>query len=436
MLFWTLAAALLINLNGVVIVFLGPGRYSFLERLFVMMLAVLVVLAGRYPPIRALGMPGFLFFLTVALHNVIGTAVSFANDVDYFITEAQGLMVVGLIIVLAMATGAAQEAARIGIYRVWRRLLVLLTISSAAVVASPVYLIFPQIGNFHSYSHIRAAGTFLQPNWAGFMTIVTVLLALAMIVRHGVSKLPVIALVVGSLGTVMTVSRTAFMMLLLCYVAAAYLLAKKHRRRGVFFFVSGVSVAGLLYWSQITPAEILVEGPSAMLKSQTVLRITSTMSLLTGDVVRSSRWALAEHGLGLIRESPIVGHGMGTMNSMERSPYHCSVNRGYWAVEWLPIGCGVHNQYLHYFGEAGFLPMLTYILFLAVTFLICFSKPWSLTKFAVGGWITWIALFSVTAHTIGGRTWIAGLIGLSCGLIAYDQAARERNRKYGGQPLE
>ena len=107
-------------------------------------------------------------------------------------------------------------------------------------------------------------------------------------------------------------------------------------------------------------------------------------------------------------ESPIAGHGLYQLHSMEGAPV---------GHHGQPVG--VHNLYLMLVGEAGIIPLALYVLALFFLIRVLWTMPISLARDSIVGWIIVMALFGLTFQhllTMGAYTF---LIGLTCAMSAF-----------------
>ena len=75
---------------------------------------------------------------------------------------------------------------------------------------------------------------------------------------------------------------------------------------------------------------------------------------------------------------------------------------------------GAHNQYLILAGEAGFLPLVLFVLFLFVTLQASFRKTTSWPLGLAGGLAIVLILFSMTFHGVLTFRICNFMIGLTC----------------------
>ena len=114
-------------------------------------------------------------------------------------------------------------------------------------------------------------------------------------------------------------------------------------------------------------------------------------------------------GLEKIRESPIIGSGVGRFHySMEGAPFSPHQGRH----------TGVHNVYLMLVGEAGIAPLSFYLLFLFSLMRLRWAAPESPARDVVVGWALVMALYGMAFHHYLTQGTFMFLAGLSCALAA------------------
>ncbi len=165
----------------------------------------------------------------------------------------------------------------------------------------------------------------------------------------------------------------------------------------------------------VTGNEIVRAAPPVARETKTALGLEQLRS--TGERMQAAKGEKAGYGftgrrlhtwktgLEKIRESPIIGNGIGSLRSMDDMPI---------TADGRPTG--VHNVYLLLAGEAGIAPLLLYLLSLFCMMRLHWTAPRSLARDAVFGWTIIIALFGVAFQhllTMGASMFLAGL---SCAL--------------------
>ena len=416
--FWVVAFMTLINLPRLVtiIIFIAQGDpvADFGVRgvtRIVVLSCVLLAATARYSPVRVMGTPGFFFLATIALYNIIGTAVSMYHDVEFvpFGTTQIGSLF-GMLIVAAVASGFAETASRIGIDRLLRGMLAIFIVVSMIIVATSM------LDDFFVWSVDwgRAEGLSDGPNIAAVLACLTVALAGALIAWRGASVLPIVAICVAVPATVTTASRTGMVMLAAVAIMHICFGTKKHGAAAVV----PVSLITLAVFAAIS--WLIVTEPDWLL-------FAVDLSRMTWD--DTSRLLLAQHALSLIGESPIFGQGIDTFIAMRDAPASCGINM-------QRVDCGAHIMYLLILGEAGILPFTSLLMFFVVAFAKCSWPPDSLPKTVVLGWMLCLTIFSLLQPTIFHDMSFFFIVGTSCGLLSYGGTAARAQDLYEDKSLE
>ena len=410
--FWVVAFMTLMNLPHlvwiIVVIATGPGDGEIgitgVIR-FIALSCVLLAATARVLPMRAMGTPGFFFLATVALHSIIGTAVSMYHDVEFVPSGAQLFILFGMFVVAVAASGVAETASRIGMDRLLRGVLAILVVASTSVLATPAFELFEIVWTLTSR---RAEGSFTGPNHAAFVACLTVALASALIAWRGASVLPIVAICVAVLAIVVTASRSGMVMLALLVIMHICYGAKRHGAAVVPVILIALAVFAAIGWLVVADPDLPFDvdlGRLAMLEG--------------------GRLPLWQHALSMIRESPIVGHGIDTFTKMRGSPGDC-----------LGTDCGVHMQYLVFLGEAGILPLISFLMFFVVIFTKCSWPPDSLPKTVVLGWMLCLAIYSLVFQDILTIIVHYFIVGASCGLLSYGGAVAHARDLYEDKSLE
>lgn len=418
--FWVVAFATLISLPGLARIVVSAveniptvGRGVAGITRIVAVMCVVAAVTARFPPLRALGAPGFFFLATIALHNIIGTAVSMARDPEFTFSWTQQYRLLGMLVVAVAATGVAEVAGRIGLDRLLKGLLAILVVVCLGVLVAPVLAWYGSIG--YGVDVGRSIGTLSGPNHSAVVACLTLSLACAMITWRGKSALSIFAICMAVPAVVITASRTG--MVLLVVVAALHILhaAKKHG-------ATAVVLPGLIALSVFASLAWLIDVATDSLLLQASLGRLGSLE--------SNRPELWRYGLALIMESPFVGNGIDTLMVMKNTPMTCMAGL-------LRIPCGVHMQYLQFFGEAGILPFATFLLFFASTFARCPWPPASLAKTVSLVWTICFALYGLVANNLFVQLTNFFVIGIICGLLSVgDTVDRQIRSQQKAKPLE
>ena len=114
---------------------------------------------------------------------------------------------------------------------------------------------------------------------------------------------------------------------------------------------------------------------------------------------RPPLWRL---GFEKAMESPILGHGLGALKSIDGAPI------GY---DGRPLGA--HNLYLTLLGEAGIVPLLLFVFAIVLLLRAQWAAPQSLARDVTVAWVIVIALYSMTFQHLLGLGAFMFLAGLS-----------------------
>ena len=125
------------------------------------------------------------------------------------------------------------------------------------------------------------------------------------------------------------------------------------------------------------------------------------------EAVQGSRFILWEIGMQKAIQLPVFGNGLGQGHNLENAPFTSLGGAG-------SVRFGVHNLYLLMFIEAGFIPVLLYLIYLFSILSLFLSVPTSLARDVIVGWAIVLMLASVTTHHLFTMKVLAFIIGLSC----------------------
>ena len=398
--FWTLGVLCLLNLNGLLFLWLG------VERAFsaLMLLCCLVLVAGllRIRPREALGVPGMLILSCIVSYLGIGVVVAIANGAELRtqMTLYLTLYLNSLLVTFAAAIGGRLVWRRVGDAGVLTGVLIILSASCLLILASPWLLeVFRNPPADGSY---RYFGSFANPNGAALVASLAVVTALALLARGRRTLIMYGALLVATAATVGTLSRTALVLLPVLGLTAI-LVTRSAARRRVVVGIAIVFLAAAGLQAGLDP-NTLDERQVARLDSMRQLRNLSTIE----DLPLAGRTTLWRLAWDEAQESPFAGTGLGRLHALENA--------------WLNQDgklMGAHNQYLILLGEAGIVPLLLFVSFLAVALHAGFRRRrafWALG--AVSGWALTLTLFSMTVHGVLTHRAVNFIVGLSCAAMA------------------
>ena len=400
--FWALSVLCLLNLNGLLRMWTGGERAASDAMLFCCLVALMGLM--RIGPGSALGAPGALLGSCLLSYAGIGVVVTTLNGADpqpqsewwYVVRYAKSM----LVIVAVAVSGGVLLSRRGGAERVMRGLLLVMTASCALILASPwLRNVLPFAPRDAEY---RFFGSFADPNEAGLMACFTVVLALVLIASGRSRVLALGALPVAVAALAGTFSRTALVALPI--VMLGTLLASRGAQRK-----RAAAIAALV--SVIAAGTVSIFNVDRFDERQ-LSRWISVVEFVDpsseNDLVLADREALWSLGLEQTLDAPLLGNGLGHLHHLDGAWYNLD-----------GVLLGVHNQYLILAGEAGFLPLALFVLFLAVTFQASFRKEkasWFLG--AVCGWSIILAVFSMTFHGVLTYRICNFIIGLICAMIA------------------
>ena len=416
--FWTLAVVILLNLRGIFPPGVNTGMLVFAGLRVLCCLLLMGLVHVRLP--QALGKPGAWILGSMVSYMVIGFFVSVATDAELLV-HMYGFdlydfvkdTALSCILILSAALGSYAILERVGVQAFLRTVLLVLTASSTVVLLTPVLrsmgvLMLP--AELPSPDRLRFVGTFWGANSAGFIGSMTAALALAFLGNVRRPVLAYLALAVGSLAVVCSLSKTAIVSL--GVILAFYLMLGGHRGRGRILLGLGAMVLTIvLVFQRLDFRDFSAEFKVEDIVS--VQRLTDIVDLVTGeridDQVLSYRGTLWELALRNSLESPIVGQGLGRFYSMDGAPI--DLRQGF------PLGA--HNMYLLLLGEAGIVPLCLYLLYLFSLLRLHWTMPASLARDAIVGWTIVIVLQGMMFHQLfelGTYTFIGGV---TCAMASY-----------------
>ena len=360
---------------------------------------------------RSIGTPALLLVAAIVSYVVIGSAVSLATDAELHARDL-AREAYFLIITLAAILGGRWMLERIGADALLKWMLVALMASCVVVVATPL---LRDIGVLPEYRiPLRLTGTFSDPNDAGFIAAMTVALALAFLHSRRQRPLAYAALVVGYAAAFLTISNTTIGAV--GVILTLYILLNARRPLRDPIAVS-LFVLGLLG----VAAYIFIQFQGGLPSDADLPTATPTASSFIGNArvdrngaltLRVTLWSI---GAEKAMESPVFGHGIYQLRSIEGAPI---------GHENIPLG--VHNLYLMLIGEAGVVPLALYLLALLFLMRLRFTMPASITRDSISAWVIVIGLFGMSFQHLLTQGAFNFLIGLTCamaGFLVQDQKA-------------
>ncbi len=418
--FWTLAVATLLNVEG-----FFRGLIPSLP-FFGLVTACCVLLLGvsHVRISQALGGPGGLIIAATASYLAIGFVVAVVTG-----TEARGsgayrqttYVTIFLSVTLAAAVGSRAFLDRVGFETFLKWVLLILMASCVAVLASPILIdvgiAVPKQG--YIGASFRNMGPFAGPNEAAYIGCMTALLAIAFLGNGRQRFLGYLALNLGVLSVILSVSKTGVIGLAALFVFFLLLNGRDGRVRILYWF------GGALLC--LAPALFVAFDGLIILHPGHLERALEIQHLASGDFSqsgvftgRTTVWSL---GLQKVLEAPVVGHGIGHLGRLQGA--HLS-------YEGFPTG--VHNMYLRLAGEAGIVPLALYLLYFFSLLRLRWTVPKSLARDVVVGWAILFALFSFSLHHLLSLKYLAFCVGLTSaiGAVLMEDLRRSPHRLHGG----
>ncbi len=441
--FWTLLVLVQVNLQGSII------RTTVLS---IMLICSLIIIG--FAGLRTWRLPGaiwigILFLGSIASYLVIGVAVSFFSDTELQ-TRDLTRQVFFLVLTLAAMIGGRWIIERFGFETVLKWTLVILTVGCVVILATPLWR---EAGLLQELRYTRFTGFFTDPNDAGFLGSITVVLAVAFIFnRHKIDWLAFLALILGYAAVMTTLSYTA---LAACAGTIALLSVLRFYYRNLyplrnmtivlattlisvifmFITISEWDMASLftrppdptpaisvLVEDETTPTPTPAPTPDGQINDSGTNGILDTFDdvsfkAIRGDLStdepsnplsrRTELWAI---GFEEILDSPFVGQGFMTMRSLDEAPLQ---------YEYRPEG--VHNLYLMLIGEAGIVPLAMFVAALLLMIWHSLTLPTSsaLGKYAILGWVLLMIAFAMSFHHLLTMGTYSFFLGFSCAIVAF-----------------
>ena len=408
--FWVVAVICMVDFNDVVRMWFGVERALSVP----LLLCCFVMLTGllRVRLMDALGWPGILILGSLLTYSGLGIVVAVASGTELQDDSTWYLVrhLSSVVLIAATAVGGSVLLRSAGHVRVLRGFMLIAAGSCVLMMASPRLLdIFqnpPEDGTY------RYFGAFSDPNMAAMVACFGLVSALSFIRAGRYHVLAYGTLLLSVAALVGTFSRTALVVLVVLLVGAIMASRGRERTRiagglaviAVIAAMSGPNLGlGALETRQLQRWESLVE----------ILELTSV-----DDVSLAGRLTLWSLALEQTLEAPLFGNGIGRLHHLDNAWYN---DEG--------VLLGAHNQYLILAGEAGFLPLLLYLLYLGWTVRAGFRQIGDAPILgAVSGWTVVVALFGLAFHGILTLKASTFIVGLSCAAAAapVDRAASPR----------
>lgn len=406
--FWLLAATTLLNLDHFLNLTIGTGAAA---ELGLVICCVFLCLVVRIPLRRAVGLSGFLIVAALISYIFIGLGTAFVTSLPWYAKDPLFPLRIGLaaLIVVATALGASAALQQVGVERLLRGILAVLTVSCILILTTPLlndhlYTLPLHLRDLRWISDYRLIGTFVDPNMAGTVCCYTVALALSFFASGTHRTFSVVALVIGSTAGFLTFSRLAILTLAIIFIFFLCFPVFGHRRKGT----SATMWLIIIIVSTTVFAAVKLE--SLPVKKKQALRIYEVQRFFDPSRGRLDRrplvlWPLA---LSRIAESPFFGHGILQFHYLKGAP-RCR----------LGALCGAHNSYLTLWGEAGIIPVVLFLSFIGSVLWMNFTLPEPFISTLVILWIVIFALACATNDNVFYSPWIVFIVGLSCALVTF-----------------
>lgn len=404
--FWTLAIAILLHIEGFHPKIESPHTYIPASILSLLLISIVNVRIAQ-----SLGTSGIVFLATIIIYLIISYIVATFQGIEVSaqMYRTSGIKICFMVIFIASALGGYIVMETQGIETTFLWILRIFTVTSAVIAFSPVLIGWglPLVED----SSFRHSAPFAGPNEAGAVGCLTVTMAIVFIRLSKHKLLAYIALFTGLIATVLTGSRSALITSSAIFIF--FLLFTK--RRTPLFLLLLIPLVPLIFFQEQVIGYLSnyigvhIHRFIAATLIETGLVAPWQYSLLGGGIEsnQGSRLILWEIGLQQALQSPVFGNGLGQGHNLENAPF-TSPGAG------SSVRYGVHNLYLLLFIEAGFIPVLLYLIYLFSILCLFLSVPTSLARDIIVGWAIVLMLISVTSHHLFILKELAFIIGLSC----------------------
>lgn len=391
-----MAASVLINFNHLSNLMIGVG---WPVSLGVGLCCAVLWLTVRAPLRQALGLPGFLALTAIASYLCIGGGIALFAGIRmpelYATLPAQAILAIAILTAAALGCSAAVQ--RIGVNRLLAGVLGIQAATCALILLSPLlvehfYVLSPRL---EAIASDRFIGTFVTPNWAGVAACQAVVTAFSLL-DSPYRRRALIVLALATAAVVSTISRTAIIALALVYLFFLWPSPSIPR-------LKRACTLGLLGLLGLSAVALLLAGnlQAPTMRQEELVR----QKTIAGDPRLQYIWPAA---IERISESPFFGHGMSRFHELEGTPPTCAGRP-----------CGAHNSYLMLWGEAGVVPALLLLLFVASLATLRLRLPGSVAVNAVTGFGLVIGVESMLSNGIPYIAWQSFIMGLSCALAGH-----------------
>lgn len=383
----------------------GQGRMVWV---LVGLCAIVLALAARTPIRKSLGLPGLLFLCAVSSYLGIGIAVHLWKTTGPFPLVPFLRHSVYLMVVVATAAATPTIARRIGVPRLLRWLLVVLTVGCASVLLTP----WLATSDLYTLTSVRNFGLYMQPNQAGRFAVMTTWLALALILCNLNRKLACFALGFAVSAIFVSASRSAIValgVLAVLFVAYWIVLRPKIATGAISLLIFAATVGGIVmlaFWS-----------PSVLVASLSLpSKLSSLLELLSGNAhvaTTDMRWDVFVQTLQHVEAAPLVGSGFSETHAVEGGRI-CSERQDEY------IWCGPHNLYLMLWREAGVVPVSLYLGYVLSTLGMSMALPQRAAAVTALGWTAANAFQNIFSDNGFEMLWMGCFSGLTFGLLMHE----------------
>ncbi len=363
-----------------------------------------------------------LLLAALGTHLAIGSIVAIVNSQPDVLNEI-ARQVYHFVIVTAITVAMASALRTEKTERLLIRCLAVLSTGCLIVVLSPLLIRLGILADFHPSR--RMTGLFSDPNDAGLLAAFTAALSLAMLLHAAYKKTACTGLALALLAAFLSVSYTAILILGVTLLVA--LVKAKSLRRSVPLLTtigSAIAVVAVALFLIITSfdfarlADLLpqdnqveqddAEGtPESTELAETIASASdlrqSEFTFLDSAQDRIDLWQI---GLETALDQPLYGFGLGNVGSP---------HTGAGVVE-SDSFVGVHNLYLLLVVQAGLLPLLLYLGFLAQIVSASRRAGPSLAKDALLLTVPLIILYGMVFHHLTYFALFLVIFGISAGL--------------------
>ncbi len=398
--FWAVSVICLVDLNDLLRMWVGVERAFSVPLLACCLVLLTGLLRMRF--MDAVGWPGVLILACLLSYSGLGMLVSLASATE-FESDAAGYLVRHLssvVLILATAAGARRVLHAAGEESLLRGLMLVATGSCLLMIASPrlvdLFVDPPEDGTY------RYFGAFSDPNMAAMVACFGVVSALAFLRAGRQRVLAHGAALVSGTALAGTFSRTA-LVVLACLLAGAVVASRGVQRRRLAGGLAVLAVVGAL---GVRTLDLSALEARQLQRWESLLEIVELSSV--DDVSLAGRMTLWRLALEETLEAPLLGNGLGRLHHLDGAWYNDD-----------GVLMGAHNQYLVLAGEAGFVPLTLFVLYLALTLTVDSRSKGSVAILgAVSGWALVVVLFSVAFHGVLLQKACSFVIGVSCAAVA------------------